>query len=375
MSNELIVAAAVAAGLWLLAGATGGDEAPRSRPAGPIIRQGPVSIRLRERGALLMDAFDGGKIDTRRWRIWKQDPDQVNFTLEDGRFVIRGVGQLAHNGLWSLNAARFKDVMLAARMDIRSPGVGKPHELYLHLCGGDMPRSPDHWVEIGMQDLGDKAQFRVMAAVEKGNFRQADRKLVLDRGKEDGFVARLSLDGSTNRCLAEVRDAKGVWHAVTDPVPLRLRTTHCEIKMRRQWAGDEDDSAASTGWFDDVRIYPRAEANPVLVRLVRPDGSPIFQRDGESWPPKIQLAGQDPRSLEDLTVELLTADGKTRICAVQSPHFAHYMLPLKNAPWDLYPVAAKVRLLLDGKSLGEVEIRQEGLVGLYPDDVYDVVVR
>ena len=87
------------------------------------------------------------------------------------------------------------------------------------------------------------------------------------------------------------------------------------------------------------------------------------------------MAGQEPRSLEDLTVELWTADGKTRVCAVQSAHFAHYMLPLKNAPWDLYPVAARVRVVLDGKSLGEVEIAKDGLNGMYPDDVYDVVVR
>ncbi len=372
--RKTLAVAAMAVCVWAFASAGARDESPKTQVAGPVIRKGPVSIRLRERGAMLMEAFDADKVDTKRWRIWKQNPDRVKFAVEDGRFVIRGTGPLAHNGLWSLGSVRFKDVTLAARMDIRSRG-DSPHELYLHLCGGDMPRSPDHWVEIGMREVGEKVQFRVMAAVEKGNFRQQNRKLLLDRGEQDGFDARISLNGSTNRCVTEVRDAKGVWRTVADAIPLRLRTTHCEIKMRRQWKPNEKTPTTSTGWFDDVRIYPRPEAHPVMVRLVRPDGRPIFQRIGDTWPPKIRLIGRQPRTLEDLVVELWTADGKTRVCAVQSAHFAHYMLPLKNAPWDLYPVAAKVRVLLDGKSLGEVEILKDGLEGMYPDDVYDVIVR
>jgi hypothetical protein len=53
-----------------------------------------------------------------------------------------------------------------------------------------------------------------------------------------------------------------------------------------------------------------------------------------------------------------------------------YLLPLKDAPWDVYPVAAEVRVLLDGTSLGEpLKIECHGLNGLYPDDVYDAVLR
>lgn len=53
-----------------------------------------------------------------------------------------------------------------------------------------------------------------------------------------------------------------------------------------------------------------------------------------------------------------------------------YLLPLKNAPWDVYPVAAEVRVLLDGKPLGEpLEIKCKDMNGLYPDDVYDAVLR
>ena len=30
-----------------------------------------------------------------------------------------------------------------------------------------------------------------------------------------------------------------------------------------------------------------------------------------------------------------------------------YLLPLKDASWDVYPVAAEVRVMLDGRPLGE----------------------
>lgn len=348
---------------------------PRPKPTpGPVIRKGPVAVRLRERGALLIEPFDGEQIDRKKWRIWTQNPEAVKLSIEDGRFVIRGRGRLGHNGLWSLNAVKFKDVTLVARMGIRSEGP-RPHELLLHLCGGDMPRSPDHWVEIAMRHLGgDRAQFSVFAAVEKGLYDQSGRKLNLRIGRQAGFLARISLDGGSNLSSLEVRDADGKWRRIVEPLPLHLRTTHCEIKMRRSWGGDGDGPTTSTGWFDDVRIYPRAASNPVLVRLVRPNGRPIYMRRGDSWPPRIRVSGQKPRTLEDLVVELWTADGKTRICAVQSAHFAHYMLPLKTAPWDVYPVPAKLRVTLDGKSLGEVDIPCKGLAGLYPDDVYDIVV-
>lgn len=351
-----------------------GQDKPAAS-ARPVIRRGPVSVRLRQRGALLIEPFDAKKINRKKWRVWTQNPEAVKFAIEQGRFVIRGRGRLGHNGLWSLGPARFKDVTLVGRMDVRSQGP-HPHELLLHLCGGDMPRSPDHWVEIGMRDIGgDKADFSVFAAVEKGLFRRRGRNVVLKRGRRPGFLARLSLDGGSNLCRAEVRDRAGKWHRIVEPVPLHLRTTHCEIKMRRDRQGNADRPTTSEGWFDDVRLYPRAASNPVLVRLVRPDGGPIYWREGGGWPPRVQLPGQAARSLEDLVVELWTGDGKARICAVQSAHFAHYMLPLKHALWDVYPVPAKLRVTIDGRLLGEVDIPCKGLEGLYPDDVYDVVVR
>lgn len=63
---------------------------------------------------------------------------------------------------------------------------------------------------------------------------------------------------------------------------------------------------------------------------------------------------------------------------VQLVHDLHQTGPrhVPDAPWDVYPVAAEVRVLLDGKPLGEpLKIECKGLNGLYPDDVYDAVLR
>ena len=53
-----------------------------------------------------------------------------------------------------------------------------------------------------------------------------------------------------------------------------------------------------------------------------------------------------------------------------------YLLPLMDASWDVYPVAAEVRVLLGGKPMGKpLQIECSGMKGLYPDDVYEVMIQ
>ncbi len=48
----------------------------------------------------------------------------------------------------------------------------------------------------------------------------------------------------------------------------------------------------------------------------------------------------------------------------------------KEALWDVYPVEVWLWLILDGRHLGqEVTIPLDGLDGLYPDDVWGLVVE
>ena len=338
----------------------------------PVIHKGVAGIKLRERGALLSEAFAGTSVDEKKWRIWHSDPKSVTFSLENDRFIIHGTNRIHYNGLWSLNPRRFKDVTLVGRINIKTQGPGK-HSLLLHLCGGDMPVSPDHWVEVAMTDIDqDSARFHVNATVEKGAYKERGKAITLARGNNKGFLARLSLDGSRNLCTTEVRDTKGRWREIVKPIPLNLRTTHCEVKMSGGSSQNPGMPTTSIGWFEDVRIYPRAVSHPVLVRLVMRDGKPPYYRVNGGWPPKIRIGDERPRNLDDLVVELWTEDGTACVSRVQSPNFAHYMLPLDHDDWDVFPVGAVIRVSCDGKSLGETAITLKGLNGLYPDDVYDV---
>lgn len=371
----LAVAAALVT-LSCVSAATGvsaaAGEKEKRTDEGRAIQTGVVAVRLRQRGALLVEGFDGEKVDTHRWRVWLSDPERAKIGVEGGRLVIRASGPVGHNGLWQLHSAKYKDVTLVARMGVRSDGPA-PHQCLLHLCGGEMPISPDHWVEVALTDQGQNAVFRVLAAAPEGVFTQRHRRLVLPN-REDGFLVRLDLNAGDNRCSPSVWDGQR-WRPVVDPVELLLRTVHCEVKVRGSRLVDGKPTR-SVAWFDDVRIYPRAKTHPVLVRLCWPDGSDVWRREGGRWPPTIRVAGQPEREIQDLVVQLLTADGKTVVASVRSKNMGHYMLPLKDAPWTVYPVAARLRVLLDGHVLGkEVLIPQSGLEGLYPDDVWDLVLQ
>lgn len=63
------------------------------------------------------------------------------------------------------------------------------------------------------------------------------------------------------------------------------------------------------------------------------------------------------------------------VSRVQSNNFGFYMLPVQHEAWDVFPVAAKIRLSYKERSLGEIDIPLEGLEGVYPDDVLDLIVE
>lgn len=120
-------------------------------------------------------------------------------------------------------------------------------------------------------------------------------------------------------------------------------------------------------------MYPRPANHPVLLRLVLRDGADIWYLPETGWPPRVSIDGHE-RDLADLVVELWSADGKVCVDRVQSPIMGHYMLSLEDAPWDEYPVGARVRVLLDGRQLGDdAVIEVDGVEGLYPNDVWNVV--
>ena len=240
--------------------------------------------------------------------------------------------------------------------------------LALHLCGGDGVRSPDHWVEIDMVDLGDKVRFSPMAALPLGLDRHYDQSLELPHPAEKSFLCRLTLNGDTNLTELTVKTAEG-WQRICDPIELPLRTIHTEVKLHGSQGTAGAEETTSQAWFNNVRIYPRPESHHVGIRLVRPDGGQIWFRENGGWPPKTIDSAGKTRSIEDIEVQLCTADGRP-VASVRSSNMGFYLLPLRDAPWDVYPVAAEVRVLLDGKVLGKpLQIECQGVQGLYPESM------
>ena len=259
-----------------------GDE-PQSTAVPPVAAA--TSIRLIERGAILAEDFDAKDLDRTKWRVWQENADRTTVVQEKGRLNLTARGPIGHNGLWGLTTAKYKDVVLVGEMDIRSQG-SSPHRLALHLCGGDGVRSPDHWVEIDMVDLGDKVRFSPMAALPLGLDRHYDQSLELPHPAEKSFLCRLTLNGDTNLTELTVKTAEG-WQRICDPIELPLRTIHTEVKLHGSPGTAGAEETTSQAWFDNVRIYPRPESHHVGIRLVRPDGGQIWFRENGGWPPKI----------------------------------------------------------------------------------------
>jgi hypothetical protein len=252
----------------------------------------------------------------------------------------------------------------------------------LHLCGGDGRRSPDHWVEVQMVSLDDEARFAPGVSGPLDVNRRQDESITLPHRPNQAFTCLIELDGQTNLAELRVQTANG-WQQVCKPIELALRTVHAEVKLHRQWrrpdwTGDVEHTV-SHAWFDNVRMYPRPTSHHVGVIVGRADAAPLFVRQvGPTGrgPAEIADPDGDVRPLHDLEVQLWTEEGKQLVSAVRSGAFGYYLLPLQDAPWDVYPVAAEIRLAMDGQPLGDpVVIRRHGLDGLYPDQVYELLVR
>jgi hypothetical protein len=353
---------------------------PRSSGAQPVPSPEPVTaavgVRLLERGALLIEDFEAPEMNAKLWRLAHRNPDRTTISQRGGRLELTARGLVHMNGFWGLSGVKHKDLVLVGEMDVRTTG-SPPHRLAFHLCGGDGERSPDHWVEILMVDLGATARFLAGASLPVGLKPPQNLSLELPHPPGQGFLCRIELNGATNLAELSVKSAEG-WKRVCEPVELPLRTAHAELKFYGNHGPRPAVPAevASRAWFDNVRIYPRPQSHHVGIRLIRADRSEIWAREGGRWPPTITDAAGKTRDLTELTVELRTEDGTRLVASAQSPVFGFYLLPLKDAPWDVYPVAAQVRVLLDGQVLGKpLLIEQNGNEGLYPDDVHQVTLQ
>ncbi len=359
--------------LGAVAWTRGADAQPAALPK-PLTAA--TAVNLFERGALLIEDFEAPEMNSKLWRVHHRNPDRTTISQDGGRLDLTARGFVQMNGFWGLGGVKHKDLVMVGEMDVRSTG-SPPHRLAFHLCGGDGARSPDHWVEILMVDQGATAKFLVGAALPVGFKPPQNLSLELPHPPGQGFLCRIELDGTTSMAEFSVKAADG-WKRVCDPVELPLRTAHAELKFYGNHGARPAIPAevTSRAWFDNVRIYPRPQSHHIGIRLVRANGTEIWERPGNIWPPIVADAAGKSRKITDLKVELRTEDGAQLVASSVSSNFGFYLLPLKDAPWDVYPVAAQIVVLLDGKPLGKpLRIERNACEGLYPDDVYQVVIE
>jgi len=56
--------------------------------------------------------------------------------------------------------------------------------------------------------------------------------------------------------------------------------------------------------------------------------------------------------------------------------FGYGLLKLKEGPWDIYPVGAVIRVFFKDQQIGPDHIiHSETVDGLYPDDVYTIILE
>ena len=155
-----------------------------------------VALKLVESGALLTEDFEAPEMNAKLWWRRHSNPDRTTFHQQGGRLDLAASGIVHMNGFWGMGGVKHKDLVLVGEMDVRSSG-SPPHRLALHLCGGDGVRSPDHWVEILMVDLGATARFLVGASLLVGVKSPRSFSLELPHPPGRGFLGRIELNGST----------------------------------------------------------------------------------------------------------------------------------------------------------------------------------
>lgn len=371
MNRSIILVAGL---LMSLAPIRSADSQPGPLPK-PIAAA--TALRLVERGALLMEDFEASEMNAKLWWRRHSNPDRTAFSQQGGRLELTASGFVHMNGFWGLGGVKHKDLVMVGEMDVRTTGT-PPHRLAFHLCGGDGDRSPDHWVEILMVDQGATARFLAGASLSRvGEKPPKNLSLELPHPPGQGFLCRIELNGATGLAELAVKSADG-WKPVCEPIELPLRTAHAELKFYGNHGPrpTTPTEVASRAWFDNVRLYPRPQNHHVGVRLVRAGGGEIWERPGGAWPPMITDAAGKVRKITELTVELRSAGGTQLAASSRSSAFGFYLLPLRDAPWDVYPAEAQIVVLLDGKPLGQpLRVAHRGIEGLYPDDVYEVVLQ
>ena len=322
-------------------------------------------------GAAIRDDFEAPRIDLKLWRPWISDPNGFTHEQSGGRYRMKVMGRAGYNGLVSLTDMASRDVVAICRTGIEST-KGAQHSSLVHLCGSG-PWSPDHWIEVQLRDAdGKTARATSVVAVPPAQRQGYRGSYLLPHPARDGYLVKVECDGATNRCAGHVKVVEEWWQ-IGEAFEVPARRTRLELKT----AGPEREGRQSALWFDDCRVYPRPESHYVSVTLERADGRGPGARSREGGGQICFDPANRPIADCDLTVRLFAADGGALVAETETgTAFGYAMLGLRAAPWDTYPAAALIRVFANGQQVGpDHPIEMKGVEGLYPDDVYRLVLR
>jgi hypothetical protein len=282
-----------------------------------------------------------------------------------GRLWIHATGRVGYNGLTSAMELRDRDVELVCRAGIEGP-ADAGHVGLVHLCGSG-GWSPDHWFEVQLRGDGEDGARATIGASAPPYPPTWPGDVHLPPAGGSGYLVKIECEEATSLCRGAVK-AGGRWMQVGEPVEGPARKARAEVKVQ----GWRSEGGSSLIWFDDCRLYPRPETYFLTVGLRRPDGSLPGAPLKSGWPPRCFDPKNRPVDHRNLVVKLFAADGETLVGeSMATGDLATAIFRLTDAPWDVYPAPAILRVFMNGVQIGpDHEIASEGVEGLYPDDVY-----
>jgi hypothetical protein len=308
-------------------------------------------LRKHVNGAILAEDWANAKLDTNLWREWIMDT-QLQLQSLNGTFRIAGTTGgptqpgnkgFRFTGLVS-NTRRSCDAVLVTRMRVPQgissvPGMERN---IVHLCGS----SPDHFLEVvyGKDASGRKGWFQYVNN-HLGHFFDSPPTLPDESAAEFRDV-KIEYSHTHRTAQGFLRTAAG-WQPVGEPAPLSLTTMKVETKVNCPL-----DGVPIQAEFQQCRLYPQPSTSPVELLVVR-------------WPaPHFACAG--------LKLRVTESESKQMLAEAVTDQWGMIRFTLPNT-W-VYPVGALVELFQGDKKIAEGTIKAEGVEGLYPGDLWGLVL-
>ena len=311
-------------------------------------------------GVLLADSFDSPHLDAALWSRpnWMTEHNPyIAVGPVNGRLEISGISRptgTQHQYIGILSKYfRETDVVLATRLRVHSP-FEKPGRIqhHVHLCTGDWP---DFFTEIIFGKISTGPPRWYAAYLDRiwvySGFNDYLEPTLPATGTEDTDwqTVLIEHDGITGRTQNYLILGKE-WKPVGPSHILKFNHSHVELKV------DVNAVEAPVHMeFDDVRLYPNPAHNPATIVV----SSRVVGAGPEFPINNLRVRIQEESSGLLLGEATTDEGGQARVLLSRTV---------------LYPVAAIIEVWDQHKLLLNSRIPQYQVQGLYPGDVWAVLI-